>query len=200
MRNQVASLLAYCLLVIVVVDYITFAGLSVTRSFQATDTAPTSGIRTAYIASTHWNNEGILRSHWNAAVVALVKKLGNENVYVSVYESGSWDNSKDALRDLDRQLGELNVGRTIVIDDTTHSDEIRKTPTKNGWVDTPRGKKEPRRIPYLSRLRNKSLEPLEKLVAAGKTFDRIIFLNDVIFSVSTLISIAAMPNNATHPG
>src|SRR5262249_8650949 len=52
------------------------------------------GIQRVYIASLHWNNEPILRSHWNDAVVALAKTLGPENVFITVYESGSWDDSK----------------------------------------------------------------------------------------------------------
>jgi hypothetical protein len=44
-----------------------------------------------YIAAQHWNDARLLRSHWNAALVALVLELGIENVYVSIYESGSYD-------------------------------------------------------------------------------------------------------------
>jgi hypothetical protein len=142
-----------------------------------------TGRRKIYISSTHWNNEAILRSRWNSAVVDLVREFGPTNVYVSIYESGSWDNSKDALRDLDRRLEALGVEKTIILDDTTHNDEISKPPGETGWIDTPRGKRELRRIPYLSRLRNLTLEPLKNLLAEGKTFDRILFLNDVVFTV-----------------
>ncbi|EEH03172.1 conserved hypothetical protein [Histoplasma capsulatum G186AR] len=152
-------------------------------------TTPRGWIRSVYVASTHWNNEAILRSHWNAAVVELARKFGKENIYVSVYESGSWDDSKGALRELDMQLGELGVDRTIVLDPTTHENEISKPPAEEGWIDTARGKRELRRIPYLAHMRNKSLEPLEKLVRAGRTFDKIIFLNDVIFSMADIITL-----------
>src|ERR1700712_3371764 len=59
-----------------------------------------------FIAALHWNNEPILRSHWNNAVVEMAKAFGPDNVFVSIYESGSWDNSKGALRELDRRLDE----------------------------------------------------------------------------------------------
>jgi hypothetical protein len=138
-----------------------------------------------FISSTHWNNEHVLKSHWNQAIIDLIYHLGSENVYISLFESGSWDNSKDALRELDRRLGDLNVNRTIILDETTHLDEIQKTTSDGvGWVHTPRGQHELRRIPFLSRLRNKTLEPLRKLVAAGQRFDKIMFVNDVVFSVS----------------
>ena len=136
-----------------------------------------------FIASIHWNNEAILRSHWNRAVVQLVEHFGSENIYVSILESGSWDDSKGALRLLDEELGRQKVDRTIILDKTTHADEIGAPPSTNGWIDTARGKKELRRIPYLSRLRNRSLEPLVELAEKGLKFDKILFLNDVVFDV-----------------
>lgn len=136
-----------------------------------------------YIASMHWNNEAILRSHWNDAVVQVAKTWGPENVFVSVYESGSWDDSKGALRQLDRELDRLGVPRNITLSETTHKDEIESPPTKEGWIDTPRNKRELRRVPYLARLRNLTLKPLEDLARQGVTFDKVLFLNDVIFTV-----------------
>jgi Cryptococcal mannosyltransferase 1 len=142
-----------------------------------------------FIASTHWNNEAIIRSHWTAAVLDLVRAIGVDHVYVSVYESGSWDNSKDALRILDAELGAIGVQRTIILDETTHAEEIVKTSTQSGWIGTPRGKMELRRIPYLSRLRNLSLRPLEELLESGITFDKILFLNDVVFTVGPHVTL-----------
>jgi len=136
-----------------------------------------------FIASTHWNNEAILRSHWNGAVLALARHFGVDNVFVSVYESGSWDDSKGALRELDTALDQLGVNRTIVLDQTTHQDEISKPVGASGWIDTPRNKRELRRIPYLSRLRNLSLEPLNALQNSGLRFHKVLFLNDVVFTV-----------------
>ena len=136
-----------------------------------------------YIASMHWNNEAILRSHWNDAVVQLAKTWGPENVFVSVYESGSWDDSKGALRDLDARLDRLGVRRNITLSETTHKDEISSPPSSEGWIDTPRGQRELRRIPYLARLRNLTLRPLEDLAEEGIMFDKVLFLNDVVFTV-----------------
>ena len=136
-----------------------------------------------YIASIHWNNAAILRSNWTQAVLDLVQYLGPDNVYLSIYESGSWDDSKDALRLLDTDLGRLGVQRQIALEETTHADSIAETPAPAGWIDTIKGKKELRRIPYLSRLRNTSLKPLNELALKGIKFDKILFLNDVVFSV-----------------
>ncbi|PWO24881.1 adrenodoxin [Pyrenophora tritici-repentis] len=142
-----------------------------------------------YIASLHWNNERILRSHWNDAVVALANALGRDNVFITVYESGSWDDSKGALKELDLALGAHNIRRNITLSPTTHLDEMSVSTRGQGWVDTPRGRKELRRIPYLSRLRNLTLEPLRQLVLRGERFDKILFLNDVVFDTNDVLRL-----------
>jgi hypothetical protein len=138
-----------------------------------------------FIASIHWNNEKILRSHWVPGVLGLVDHFGKDNVYVSVQESGSWDDSKGALRELDQSLEQAGVRRRIILDETTHEDEIKKSPAENGWIQTSRGAKELRRVPYLARLRNLVLKPLQELTEAGEHFDKVLFLNDVVFTVCT---------------
>ena len=136
-----------------------------------------------FIAGIHWNNEIILRSHWNDAVVRLVDKLGHENTFVSIYESGSWDDSKGALRSLDKRLSESNVSRSIILDDTTHADEISMPPALTGWIQTTRADKQLRRMPYLARLKNIVLGHLSELSKKHIMFDTVLFLNDVVFSV-----------------
>ena len=140
-----------------------------------------------FIASIHWNNEPILRSSWNLAVLDLVDYFGPENVYVSIFESGSWDDSKEALRVLDNDLETKGVPRTVKLNETTHADELEQ-PATDGWIQTPRGKQELRRIPYLSKLRNLALEPLNSSGDRTK-FDKVLFLNDVVFTVRFLITI-----------
>jgi len=156
------------------------------REFEAQETTLHSPTR-VFIASLHWNNENILRTDWNKGVIDLVKALGEENVFVSVYESGSWDDSKGALRELDGQLAKLGVGRKIVLDDTTHEELLQSSPGSEGWIKVQSGelsgRNAPRRIPYLSRLRNLSLQPLLELAENGTRFDHVLFLGDVVFNV-----------------
>ncbi|RAL11779.1 glycosyltransferase family 69 protein [Aspergillus homomorphus CBS 101889] len=147
-----------------------------------------------FIASTHWNNERILRSHWNDAVVDLVQTLGSDKVFVSVLESGSWDDSKGALRELDTRLDRLGVRRNITLSDRTHQDEISAAPGRDGWIETPRGRTELRRIPYLARLRNWTLQPLEDLARQGITFDKVLFLNDVVFTIDDVATLLQTNN------
>jgi hypothetical protein len=139
--------------------------------------------QTVFIAAIHWNNEDILKEHWVPAVVDLAKQLGPDRVFVSVQESGSWDDSKRALRLLGQLLDKINVRHKILLDDKTHLDEINQVPGNSGWIMTPQGDIELRRIPYLARLRNLVLQPLDELASAGMRFDNILFLNDVVFKV-----------------
>ncbi|KAK3987236.1 cryptococcal mannosyltransferase 1-domain-containing protein [Cladorrhinum sp. PSN332] len=149
-----------------------------------------------FIASLHWNNEKILRSDWNKGVVELVNTFGPENVFVSVYEGGSWDDSKGALRELDQELEKIGVGKKIVLDGETHAELVAKPPAREGWIVTPNGKKSPRRIPYLSNLRNLSLQPLLDLAENGTTFDHVLFLGDVVFSVPDILAL--LTTNSGH--
>lgn len=137
-----------------------------------------------FIASVNWNNEIVLRSHLNQAILELAWKLGRDNIYISIYESGSYDNTKGALLDLDVELERLHIPRNITLSPVSHEDEIAALPGGEGWIVTPQGRTELRRIPYLSRVRNLSLEPLHELARHGIMFDKILFINDVVFTVS----------------
>jgi len=136
-----------------------------------------------FIAGIHWNNEKILREYWIPALIALTQEIGPDNVFVSVYESGSWDGSKPALQRLDDVLANDGIPRRIILDNTTHVDEISGEPGAIGWIKTPGGKSELRRIPYLARLRNIAMQPLYELESTGVVFDKVLFLNDVVFEV-----------------
>ena len=171
-----------CLLLLALFSIVDILSLVSTRQHQNLAAEPPN-VRgqKIFIASIHWNNEPILRSNWSAAVLELVDYFGPENVYISIYESGSWDNSKEVLRVLESDLERKGVQRTVKLSETTHEDELKQPPT-DGWIQTPRGKKELRRIPYLSKLRNLALEPLNSLGDRMK-FDKVLFLNDVVFTV-----------------
>ena len=138
-----------------------------------------------YIASSQYNSETLLREQWIPSLVQLVKELQSVNVtvYVSIYESGSVDGTKAALSELGKSLKDLKVDHMIKLDEGTHATAIATTlATPHGWLRTLYGK-EMRRIVYLADVRNKALKPLQNLNNAGVTFDKILFLNDVVFSV-----------------
>jgi hypothetical protein len=181
-RNKRYLLLAVTLLFLIDVARITLSATPAARTSSSSSTGAALKKQRVFIASTHWNNEDILRSHWNDAVVDLVRFFGSENVYVSILEGGSWDGSKDALKELDKKLGDLNVRRTIKLNETTHEDEISRVPgdDEGGWIWTKRNKKELRRIPYLAGLRNQAMEPM---LEDQREYDKVLWLNDVVFTV-----------------
>lgn len=113
-------------------------------------------------------------------MIGLVQRFGRENVYVSIYESGSWDGTKKALQQLDVRLAEPEVPRTIILSEKTHAEELAEEKREEGWVDDSSGHRRLRRIPWLADLRNTALKPLE---SSEKPFDEILWLNDVVFQV-----------------
>ena len=123
----------------------------------------------------------------------LVNYLGPENVYVSIIESGSQDDTKGALRDLQDELGKLGVGSTIDLgmDVYGQAEELANAPgedeDRSGWIFTGRSKSgwELRRIPYLARLRNRAMEPLAGL-SPGRKFGKVLWINDVVFTVRSM--------------
>ncbi|KAF2856691.1 glycosyltransferase family 69 protein [Plenodomus tracheiphilus IPT5] len=133
---------------------------------------PPANYKRIYIAAQHWNNARLLRQHWNDALVALVQELGSANVFVSIYESGSYDDTKGALRELDNALEGLGQ------------------PSEHGWVETADGQARLRRIPFLARIRNHVFEPLERMTREGEeSFDSILFLNDVVFTPRDVLNL-----------
>lgn len=104
---------------------------------------------------------------------------------MSIYESGSEDSTKDTLSKLAESLKTLSINHTVYLDSETHGAAIEKalSPTStSGWLRTRYGK-ELRRIFYLADIRNRALEPLRALNQAGVRFDKILYLNDVVYSV-----------------
>ncbi|EFX01642.1 polysaccharide export protein [Grosmannia clavigera kw1407] len=145
------------------------------------------GLDRIFIASLHWNSEKILRESWLQSVVELAESFGRNNVFFSIFESGSWDGTKSALGDLDSVLAKKDIPRRVILDNTTHLDEISRSPTGSGWIKTPQGKVELRRIPYLARLRNTVLQPLYE--NSGARFDKILFLGDVAFTTADVYTL-----------
>lgn len=73
--------------------------------------------------------------------------------------------------------------------ESPHKDEIERIPSppEEGWIWTSRGRKNLRRIPYLAGIWNKVMDKLKQLTERTdrqhQRFDKILWLNDVIFTL-----------------
>jgi Cryptococcal mannosyltransferase 1 len=134
-----------------------------------------------FIAALLKDNEDVLKGGWSEAVVNLTRALGPEKVWVSIHESGSRDGTKKQLQLLDLRLNEVGAGHEINMADV--GEDMHKIIPQNGpgWI-TVDGRRTMRRIPFLAELRNMNLEHLAGLTAKGVLFDKILFLNDIIFT------------------
>jgi hypothetical protein len=142
-----------------------------------------------FIASIHRNDAKVLAGSWIAGVLSLVDGYGAERVYVSALESGSLDGSKEQLRRLDGLLAERGVRRSILLDPADQLAQISRSVTRAepGWILTPRARFEARRIPHLAALRNRVMARLDEEQAAGRHYDVVLWLNDVVFQVRRLL-------------
>ncbi|KAB5580844.1 polysaccharide export protein [Coniochaeta sp. 2T2.1] len=150
-----------------------------------------------FIVSVHRNTEEILRSAWNDAVLNLVSYLGAANVHFVAVESGSQDKTKEALMDLKGKLDGAGVSNTISLGMTVWEqlDELENRPDPRrerepGWIwDKEEGHYDLRRIPYLAKVRNQAMEPLKTLEKQGRTFDKVLWLNDIVFDVEDYVTL-----------
>ncbi|KAF2091803.1 glycosyltransferase family 69 protein [Saccharata proteae CBS 121410] len=187
--SRLPRTLLFDLLPLLLILWTLFETVAIRRNLQLADAearaTSTSKGEKIFISSVHLHDEPLLRQHWNAALIALTQALGPANVYVSIYESNSLDDTKGALKELDAALGEGRVRRTVELDHVTRQanlDEALREDKKAGF-------NEPRRIPYLARLRNRTLRPMTELEKAGEKFDKVLFLNDVVFTPEDVLAL-----------
>jgi len=156
--------------------------------------ASSSGGNTSvFIVSVHRNTEEVLRAAWNDAILGLADHLGSHNVHFAALESGSQDGTKEALMELKEQLDARGVSNTISLGMTVWEqlEELDARPDPQGervpgWIwDDQEDRFALRRIPYLARVRNQAMEPLQMLEKMGRKFDKIFWVNDVVFDVSS---------------
>ncbi|KAI1818486.1 glycosyltransferase family 69 protein [Poronia punctata] len=164
------------------------------------DDLPTN--TTVFIASVHRNTEPILRQAWMNAVIGLVDYLGPENVYFSAVESGSQDETKAALLELKTVLDMKKVPNTISLGLTVWEqlEEIERRPPPSirppTWIwNKAESQWELRRIPYLARVRNQAMAPLEDLSNQGKTFSKVLWINDVVFDTEDIVTLLNTHDN-----
>ncbi|KAJ7788849.1 cryptococcal mannosyltransferase 1-domain-containing protein [Mycena olivaceomarginata] len=118
-----------------------------------------------------YNNAYVL-PYWIAEVSKLINYLGPDNVFVSIVESYSSDDSPALLRAFETKLQAMSVPNRIL----THDTSVTRPPSMV---------KGPPRIDFLAATRNLVLEPLT--VHGG--YDRVIFSNDVFVEAESIVEL-----------
>jgi alpha-1,3-mannosyltransferase len=123
-----------------------------------------------FFAINLYNSFGIIPDLF-ATLFRVAAVLGYHNVFVSIYENGSTDQTKALLRIFDALT--RSVGMRIT---------IRTSMRTRGAFN--------HRIEYLAEVRNAAMVPLHELRdSEGEFFDSIIFMNDVLPCVDDVLEL-----------
>ena len=144
--------------------------LSVGRAVAASTAAPPTPI-SLYIAANFRDNAATVPA-FTVELLKLAADVGPPNLFVTVYESGSADGTPRLLDDARRALEAAGVATNI---------------TANGPL-TRRGRQ---RIDFLADARNELLKPL-RAMAHERRFDRVVFVNDVLFEAGDVRKLLAV--------
>lgn len=122
-----------------------------------------------FIAASIYDPGGMLAGgDWGRNVLDLVEILGPEHVFLSIYENDSGDEAMAALADFETQVP---CEHTIIAEPHLDVTALRQ-------IMLPNGEHKVKRIEYLAEVRNRALKPLE---TARLRFDKVLYLNDVMF-------------------
>lgn len=123
-----------------------------------------------FIATSIYDRNGRLAGGaWGQAILNLIDILGNDNVYLSIYENDGGDAAQKALR---RFESELQCQHSLIFEKHLPLGSI-------SHVTLPDGSKRIKRIAYLAEARNRALRPLSE--ASAPKYDKVLYLNDVMF-------------------
>ncbi|KAJ2081237.1 hypothetical protein H4R24_002506 [Coemansia sp. RSA 988] len=129
---------------------------------QARDT----GSQRIFIAVNLFNSERIL-PNMATQLLAFAEIIGHKNVFLSIFENGSTDNTKHIIDAFDKTLNELGIPHNTVADNKPRPQTYH-------------------RIEYMADLRNRALEPLYR---NATIYSRVVFLNDVFFCLPDLFEL-----------
>ncbi|PNH08825.1 Alpha-1,3-mannosyltransferase CMT1 [Tetrabaena socialis] len=125
--------------------------------------------KSVFVAVTFHNNQDILPTFFFELlkVILTLREAFEGTVFVSVYESGSTDLSAFELIQLQLLLERLGVEHEVVTRGITRSEQEH-------------------RIRFLAKVRNLSLKPL---LVSNRTFDTVLFFNDVYFCAQSALDL-----------
>ena len=130
-----------------------------------------------FIAANFYNNERILPLFIDH-IQHIITKFGAHNIYISIYENGSRDGTRKLLQEFKDWLHVHQVPHRIVMDTTLEP----------GY---PSGG----RIPYLSKVRNKAMEPFYfQFDDHQQTYHRLVFFNDIEWTLEEFRALLLTQN------
>ncbi|KAL8835215.1 MAG: hypothetical protein Q9170_003411 [Blastenia crenularia] len=189
-RLRIIRYVLFAVVLIGLFDFLASYQSSYPLLHTISDARDVANTRSVFLASSLWNSGALLQDHWIPSLLQVAGDLeaAKISVFISIYESGSWDSTKSILRQLKLTLDDKSIQNEIVIDDTSHEEVIKQDPSSAGWLKTAYGR-EMRRIPYLATVRNEALKPLSNLASSGVTFDKIVYINDVVFKAEDILTL-----------
>ncbi|KAF2815758.1 uncharacterized protein BDZ99DRAFT_565695 [Mytilinidion resinicola] len=125
-----------------------------------------------FIAAALYDPGGdLVGGDWGNAVLKLVELLGPENVHLSVYENDADPSANTAL---DTFRDKLSCNISLTSEHLPLGDIPR--------VTIPTGERRMKRIAFLAEVRNRALRPLIATASPSVHYDRLLFVNDVVFN------------------
>lgn len=122
-----------------------------------------------FIAASIYDKGGKLcGGAWAENVLELIQLLGPNNAFLSIYVNDSGPEAKKAIEDLERRVP---CEHALVFEEHLKIEELPH-------IKLPDGSSRIKRIEYLAEVRNRALEPLQ---VSNTTFDKLLYLNDVVF-------------------
>lgn len=141
-----------------------------------------------FIAASLYDREGDLAGgQWGRAVLQLIELLGEDNVFLSIYENDSGPRGESALREFEQQV---TCNKSILFEEHLNLADIPA-------ITLPDGSKRIKRIAYLAEVRNRALRPLDE--HSDLRYDKLLYLNDVVFDPIDAVQLL-FSTNASEDG
>lgn len=123
-----------------------------------------------YIASILYDPGGhIIEGSYGRSILKLIELLGPQNTFLSIYQSDSGISGGEALKKFESKI---QCDHLLLAEETLPLNNMEVLLLPDGGLGV-------KRIAYLAAARNRALEPLRTM--AGLPYDKILYLNDVIF-------------------
>uniref|UniRef100_V5EJG4 CAP59 (Required for capsule formation) n=2 Tax=Kalmanozyma brasiliensis (strain GHG001) TaxID=1365824 RepID=V5EJG4_KALBG len=130
-----------------------------------------SNNETVFIAVNLYNSEHLFPA-FSDNLLQVVHHLGEENVFISIYESNSHDRTKQLLSQFERELHLRGIQNSIRMLDNNRRNDMD-------------------RIERLALIRNEALNPIQSGVHGlhGRTFSKLLWLNDIFFRPESVLEL-----------